>query len=183
MIKLFVYIVVWIMYYIFFEIMLMFVNLYTEKYRKDITVINQELITEKNSLINIKKEIKTKKKWYLWLMMDLNRQNMNFKKEQNKVLKHMTNILKNDIVAYWYYCSTIKNEIITNDNKKFIVSFDNLKLNKYNFLIKKKIKSKLKKISSWQAVLIEWINKFYLENCNQNTWFKWLVKKYFEYDK
>jgi len=177
-VKLFVYFLVAWMYYLFFQILLLFINIYATKYEWNIKAINSQLMLEKKNLTELKEQLNIKNKNYLSLIMNLNNKNKKIKKEQTKILSNIRKILWKDLIAYWYYCSHIKHNIIDHKND-FIVNFDNIDLTKYNFIIKKQLKKKIRIIDKSQIKFISWFNVFYKTNCNQNTWFKMLIEKYF----
>lgn len=182
-IKIFIYFLVWWMYYLFFQIILWFIWLYTISYKQDVVKIKNNFILEQKKLSKLKKNINNKTKSFVPLVLELNKQTKDLKNKQTIILKHMANVLKNNIIAYWYYCDYMKNNIIDLTNPKKIVKFNDINYNQYNFIVKIRLHKKILELTKLQNTLIKWINTFYDKNCNQDTWMKTLILKYFDKTK
>jgi len=181
-VKVIIYLVVFIMYYVFIQIILLLIWLYTSTYKHNIDKINNQLLLNKHKLITLESKLNNKNTKILPLLISINKNNNSLQKKQKKILTTMHNSLQNDIISYWYYCNNLHNVIIKNKSR-YIVNFDDINYNKFNIIIRNRLKKKINLLDQKQQSLYKWITVFYYNNCNQNTWFKKLVLKYFEHNK
>jgi len=180
-VKIIVVILTMIMYYLFFKIVLLFIWYYLSSYDEKVLILKNELNSTFSLVQNIQESFKKKDKKHFQLLLDLNKKNKNIEKEQYKILNNLSKVVKSDIIAYWYYCNKINKEIIKNPKYQEI-SLNDFDLSWYNIFFRKKVENKLKELVKNQNKLINNIHDFYIKNCNQNSWFRTFVRKYFIQD-